>query len=214
MTARLLQRRIVPVAVFRSADDGLRAAEALLAGGIDVMEVTLRTPEAEACLRRIRGAFPSMEVGAGTVLEIDQVRRALDSGAQFGVSPGLNQAVVEAARASGLPFIPGVMTPSEIERALGLGCRLLKFFPAEAAGGVGMLKSLAGPFRHTGVRFIPLGGIHAGNAASYAALPEVAAVGGSWLLEASIIESRDWAQVTRLAREALALVAPRGDRGG
>jgi len=176
-------------------------------GGIDVIEVTLRTPGAEGAIGRIRAVFPGMLVGAGTILAVDQVRRSLDAGAQFGVSPGLNQAIVEAARASGLPFIPGVMTPSEIERALGLGFELLKFFPAEPAGGIAMLKSLAGPYGHTGLKFIPLGGIHAGNAGAYSALPIVAAVGGSWLLDPKVTGGGDWSQVTRLAREAVALVA-------
>jgi 2-dehydro-3-deoxyphosphogluconate aldolase/(4S)-4-hydroxy-2-oxoglutarate aldolase len=205
--ARVVQKRIVPVAVLRSADEGLRAAEALMEGGIDVIEVTLRTPGAEGAIGRIRAVFPGMLVGAGTILAVDQVRRSLDAGAQFGVSPGLNQAIVEAARASGLPFIPGVMTPSEIERALGLGFELLKFFPAEPAGGIAMLKSLAGPYGHTGLKFIPLGGIHAGNAGAYSALPIVAAVGGSWLLDPKVTGGGDWSQVTRLAREAVALVA-------
>src|ERR1019366_5113610 len=209
MTARIIQKRIVPVAVINRADDALRIAEALLAGGLDVIEVTLRTPEAETFIRRIRDTFPGMLVGAGTVLEVDQVSRCLEAGAQFGVSPGLNETVVEKAQAAGLPFIPGIMTPSELERALRLGCKLLKFFPAEAAGGIKMLQSLAGPYMHMGVKFIPLGGIHAGNAGAYAALPIVAAVGGSWLVDHKLIENQDWGQMTRLVQEALALVAVR-----
>jgi 2-dehydro-3-deoxyphosphogluconate aldolase/(4S)-4-hydroxy-2-oxoglutarate aldolase len=207
MTTRIVQKRIVPVAVVSRVDDALRMAEALLAGGLDVIEVTLRTPEAETCIRRIRDTFPGMLVGAGTVLEVNQVERALEAGAQFGLSPGLNEAVVEKAQDAGLPFVPGIMTPSEVERALRLGCKLLKFFPAEAAGGIKMLQSLAGPYLHTGVKFIPLGGIHAGNAGAYAALPVVAAVGGSWLVDRKLIQNQEWAQVTRLAREALELVA-------
>jgi 2-dehydro-3-deoxyphosphogluconate aldolase/(4S)-4-hydroxy-2-oxoglutarate aldolase len=210
MIQRVIQKRIVPVVVINRAEDAVRIAEALLAGGLDVIEVTLRTPESEACIRRIRKAFPDMLVGAGTVLEVEQVQRCLEAGAQFGVSPGLNETVVEQAQAAGLPFIPGIMTPSEVERALRLGCKLLKFFPAEAAGGIKMLQSLAGPYAHTGVKFIPLGGIHAGNAGAYAALPVVAAVGGSWLLDRQLIENQDWSQITRLVREALPLVAVRG----
>jgi 2-dehydro-3-deoxyphosphogluconate aldolase/(4S)-4-hydroxy-2-oxoglutarate aldolase len=209
MTVRIITKRIVPVAVIHRTDDALRIAEALLAGGLDVIEVTLRTPEAETCIRRIRDTFPAMLVGAGTVLEAGQVHRCLEAGAQFGVSPGLNETIVEKAQAAGLPFIPGIMTPSEVERALRLGCKLLKFFPAEAAGGIKMLQSLAGPYLHTGVKFIPLGGIHAGNAGAYAALPVVAAVGGSWLLDSKLIENREWTQITGLVKEALALVAVR-----
>jgi len=207
MNARIFQKRIVPVAVIERPDDALRVAEALTAGGLDIIEITLRTPEAEACIRRIRTELPDMLVGAGTILEVNQVQCCVEAGAQFGVSPGLNDAVVEKARSVGLPFIPGIMTPSEIERALGLGCQLLKFFPAEAAGGIKMLQSLAGPYRHTGAKFIPLGGVNAGNAGAYAAIPVVAAVGGSWLVERKLIEKKDWAQITKLAREALALVA-------
>jgi len=207
MTARIIQKRIVPVAVIDRPDDALRMAEALLAGGLDIIEVTLRTPEAETCVHRLRKAFPDMLVGAGTILDVNQVHRCLEAGAQFGVSPGLNETVVEKAQAAGLPFIPGIMTPTEVDRALRLGCQLLKFFPAEAAGGVKMLQSLAGPYVHTGVKFIPLGGVHAGNAGAYAALPVVAAVGGSWLVERKLVEKQDWAQITRLVKEALALVA-------
>lgn len=206
MTTRIIQKRIIPIAVIDHTADALHIAEALLAGGLDVIEVTLRTPEAETCIRRIRKAFPDMLVGAGTILEVNQVQRCVEAGAQFGVSPGLNEAVVQKALAAGLPFIPGVMTPSEIDRALQLGCKLLKFFPAEAAGGIKMLQALAGPYKHTGVKFIPLGGVHAGNAGAYAALPIVAAIGGSWLVERKLIEKQDWAQMTKLVKEALALV--------
>lgn len=206
MTTRITQKRIVPVAVIHRADDALRVAEALLAGGLDVFEITLRTPEAEMCIRRIREAFPAMLVGAGTILEVNQVQRCVEAGAQFGVSPGLNEAVVKTAQAAGWPFIPGVLTPSEVDRALQLGCKLLKFFPAEAAGGIKMLQALAGPYKHTGVKFIPLGGVHAGNAGAYAALPVVAAIGGSWLVDRKLIEKQDWPQITKLVKEALALV--------
>jgi 2-dehydro-3-deoxyphosphogluconate aldolase/(4S)-4-hydroxy-2-oxoglutarate aldolase len=207
MIARLIHKRLVPVGVIQRTEDAIPIAEALLAGGLDMIEVTLRTAEAEACIRAIRQRFPQMLVGAGTILEPGQIDRCLEAGAQFGVSPGLNENVVRHAQERGLPFVPGVMTPSEVERALALGCRLLKFFPAEAAGGIKMLQALAGPYAHTGIKFIPLGGIHSGNAPGYAALPVVAAIGGSWLLERQLIAEKNWPQITRLVSEALALVA-------
>lgn len=204
---RIFQQHLVPVAVVDDPDHAVPLAEALLAGGLGVLEVTLRTPTAAACIGRIRQAQPAMCVGAGTVLDTDQVRQARDAGAQFGVAPGLNDTVVAAARAVGLPFVPGVMTPSDVERALTFGCKRLKFFPAEAAGGVPMLQALAGPYLQTGVKFIPLGGIGPANLADYLRLPLVAAVGGSWLVERKLIAERNWARITALTAEALRLVA-------
>jgi 2-dehydro-3-deoxyphosphogluconate aldolase/(4S)-4-hydroxy-2-oxoglutarate aldolase len=146
-----------------------------------------------------------MLVGAGTVLTPEQVQRARNAGAEFGVSAGLNEAVVTKATALGMPFAPGVMTPSDIERGLGLGCKLMKFFPAEIAGGVKALKAFAGPYGHTGVKFIPLGGVNAGNMRDYLALPNVAAVGGTWIVERKLIAEKQWATITKLTAEALQL---------
>jgi 2-dehydro-3-deoxyphosphogluconate aldolase/(4S)-4-hydroxy-2-oxoglutarate aldolase len=204
---RIFQRRVVPVAVIDNADDAEPLAEALQTGGLDIIEVTFRTPAAEESLRRIRRAFPTMLVGAGTILEADQLRRAVDAGAQFGVAPGLNESVVTAAREAGLPFVPGVMTPSEVEAALVLGCKLQKLFPAETAGGLNLLKALAGPYAHTGVKFIPLGGVNIKTAPAYLALPIVAAVGGSWIAERKLIAERQWGVITSLAAEAIAMAA-------
>ncbi len=145
----ILQRRIVPVVVIDRAEDALPLAEALFAGGLDVMEVTFRTPAATAAIRNVRETFPAMFVGAGTILDEDQLHHAVDAGAQFGVAPGLNETIVSKALALKLPFVPGVMTPSDVERGLTLGCKLQKFFPAEAAGGVKMLQAFAGPFGPT-----------------------------------------------------------------
>ena len=202
---RLTRARVVPVVVLNRAEDACPLAEALLEGGLDVMEVTFRTDAAEESIRRISAAFPEMLLGAGTVLAPAQAHRARDAGAAFALAPGLNPAVVEAARGAGLAFAPGVMTPGEIERALDLGCGLLKFFPAGAAGGVAMLKALAGPYAHTGVRFIPTGGVSADNMCDYLALPVVAAIGGSWMVEPRLIEAGDWQTITERTRHALAL---------
>lgn len=204
---RICQKRVVPVVTLEKVEDAVPVAEALLAGGLDIMEITFRTAAAETCVRTIKARFPQMLVGAGTLLEVDQVRRAKDAGAQFGVSPGVNDAVVRESLALGMPFVPGVMTPTEVERALRLGCKLQKLFPASVAGGVEMLKALAGPYAHTGLKFVPLGGVNASNAADYLRLPIVAAVGGSWIADKKTIAEKNWARITSAAREILAIVA-------
>lgn len=205
MLDRIARTRIVPVVVLDREEDAEPLAEALLAGGLDVMEITFRTPAAAGAIRRIAEKFPEIWVGAGTLLEREQVLRARDAGAVFGVAPGLNPRIVEAATACGLQFAPGVMTPGEVEQAVALGCRVLKFFPAETAGGVGMLKALAGPYGHTGVRFIPTGGITANNLGDYLKLPIVAAIGGSWMVDKALVAAANWGEITRLTREALAV---------
>ncbi len=205
MLDRLAAKRIVPVIVLDDANDALPLAEALLEGGLDLMEITFRTAAAEECLRRIGSRFPEILLGAGTLLGADQVRRARDAGAVFGLAPGLNPAVVAAARECGLAFSPGVMTPGEVEQALALDCKLLKFFPAGVAGGPAMLNALAGPYGHTGVRFIPTGGITSGNVTDYLKLPVVVAAGGSWMVEKALVADGRWDEITRLTREALAI---------
>lgn len=204
MIERILAKRIVPVVVLDDAAHAEPLAEALLAGGLDIMEITFRTAAAEESIRRIAARFPEILLGAGTLLDVDQVKRARDAGAIFGLAPGLNPDTIAAAAAAGLQFSPGVMTPGEVERALSLGCKLLKFFPAEAAGGVAMLKALAGPYAHTGVKFIPTGGVSSGNLADYLKLPVVAAIGGSWMVDKKLVNAGNWAEITRLTREALA----------
>ncbi len=207
---RIAARKIVPVVVLDDADHAEPLAEALLAGGLDVMEVTFRTKAAPEAIRRIARRFPEILLGAGTLLEPGQVGQARDAGAVFGLAPGLNEPVVAAAARLGMVFTPGVMTPSEIDRALGLGCKLLKFFPAENAGGARMLAAQAAPFAHTGVRFVPTGGITAGNLADYLHLPVVAAVGGSWMVDRKLVAAGDFAEVTRRTKEALATAAAAG----
>jgi 2-dehydro-3-deoxyphosphogluconate aldolase/(4S)-4-hydroxy-2-oxoglutarate aldolase len=207
MLERILAKRIVPVVVLDHADAAEPLAEALLAGGLDIMEITFRTPAAEESIRRIAARFPQILVGAGTLLEKNQVLRAKDAGAAFGLAPGLNPQIVAFAREIGLQFSPGVMTPSDVEQALALGCRLLKFFPAETAGGVNMLKALSGPYAHTGVKFIPTGGISSANLTSYLKLPVVAAIGGSWMVDRQLVNEGKWAEITRLTQEALATAA-------
>ena len=197
---------LVPVIVLDDATLAEPLAEALLNGGLRVMEITFRTTAAEAAIRCIAKKFPDIFIGAGTVLNATHVQRARDAGAQFFVSPGLHPATVAAARETGLPILPGVCTPTEVEAALALNCTVLKFFPAEAAGGVKMLKALAGPYAHTGVKFCPTGGITADNMRDYLRLPIVAAVGGSWMVDSKLINARRFDDITRLTKEALASI--------
>lgn len=207
MIERILAKRIVPVVVLDCANDAEPLAEALLAGGLDIMEITFRTEAAQESIRRIAKAFPEVLLGAGTVLDGDQAKRAKDAGAVFGLAPGLNPQTIEAAREVGLEFSPGVMTPSEIEQALSFECKLLKFFPAEAAGGVKMLKSLSGPYAHTGVKFTPTGGITSDNLQDYLKLPVVAAIGGSWMVGKDLIAGGKWEEITEITKHALELAA-------
>lgn len=202
---QIAQTRLVPVAVIEHVEDAIPLAAALREGGVDIIEVTFRTEAAPEAIRRIRAEFPDMLTGAGTLLDVYQVEQALEAGARFGVSPGISESVVMKALSLELPFIPGVMTPSDVEKGLSLGCKLLKFFPAEAAGGIPMLKALAGPYGHTGVEFIPLGGVNLSNARAYLELPIVPAIGGSWFLDRKLIASGDWKKIAELTREAMAV---------
>lgn len=197
---------IIAVLVVDRVEDAVPLARALLAGGVDVMELTLRTPAAMDALRAIRDAVPEMVAGVGTILTPEQVVEAASAGAAFGVAPGLNRRVVEAARDAGLSFGPGVLTPSEIEQAIELDCKLLKFFPAEPSGGLTYLRAIVSPFAHLGLKFIPLGGLDAGNMAAFFADPNVAALGGSWLAPRNLIRSGKWDEITVLAKEATEMI--------
>lgn len=182
MIAKELDKiKIIPVLVLNDVEEGLKICEALYNNGLPAAEITFRTAAAEGVIREAVKRFPEMYIGAGTVLNTSDLKRAMDAGAKFAVAPGFNPAVVSEARKFNFAFIPGVCTPSEIEQAMMLGCKTLKFFPAEAAGGVTMLKSLIAPYRHLGIRFMPTGGVKPENVESYLEIPEVAAVGGTWL---------------------------------
>jgi 2-dehydro-3-deoxyphosphogluconate aldolase/(4S)-4-hydroxy-2-oxoglutarate aldolase len=198
---------VVAVLVVDRIERAVPLAEALLQGGIGVMELTLRTPVAIDALRRIRREVPDMVAGIGTVLSTDQLRQVADSGAAFGVSPGLSVRLVAEAEQLGLPFFPGIATPTDIQLAVELGCRTLKYFPAESLGGLTALRSMAAPFDHLGVRYIPLGGIHRGNLRTYLDEPRVLAVGGSWLAPRQLIEAGEWRSITENARAARAIAA-------
>jgi len=181
---------VVPVLQFDSVEQGEQVSRALLAGGVRVLEITLRTPAAMDVIRHVAGLSDELIVGVGTLT-------------RFGVSPGYTSALGAAAKAAGLPLLPGVVTPSDILAALADGYDTVKFFPAEPSGGVPMLKALYGPFRH--VRFCPTGGISAESAPSYLAQPNVVCVGGSWLTPKALVDAQDWDGITRLARAATAL---------
>lgn len=202
-----LKQRLVCVAVIEKPEDAVPLAQALLAGGLNCIEVTFRTAGAADSIARIRKEIPQMIVGAGTLLSADNVKAAVDAGAQFGVSPGLSEAVSRAAQEHKLPLFPGVITPTEVMRAMELGWKHLKFFPSETFGGVNALKALAGPFGHTGVKFIPTGSITAATLPNYLAVPQVAAIGGSWMAERKLVADKDWAKVTALTAEAMKVIA-------
>lgn len=202
-----LTQKLICVAVIDHADDAVPLTEALLAGGLNTIEVTFRTAGAADAIARIRKALPAACVGAGTLLTADQVKQAIDAGAQFGVSPGLSEAVSKAAHENKLPLFPGVVTPTEVIRALELGWKHLKFFPAETFGGVKALKALAGPFGHTGVKFVPTDGITATTLPNYLAIPQVAVIGGSWMAERKLVAEKSWGQITALTAEAMKVIA-------
>ena len=194
---------VVPVLAIERLDQALPLAEALLSGGISTLEITLRTPVALEAIRCIRRAFPDAYVGAGTVTTPEALRQVAEAGASFAVSPGLTRPLIEAAASSAIPLLPGVMTPTEVMTAMDAGFRFLKLFPAEQAGGIPMLKALAGPFKE--LRFCPTGGIGPSSAPAYLAQPNVLCVGGSWLTPRALLEAGDWQAIQALAREAVAL---------
>ncbi|MFB7242619.1 keto-deoxy-phosphogluconate aldolase [Streptomyces populi] len=194
---------VVPVVVVADALDAVPLARALVAGGLPAIEVTLRTPAALDAIRAVAAEVPDAVVGAGTVLTPEHVAASLAAGARFLVSPGWTDGLLDAMRASGVPFLPGVSTASEVVALLERGVREMKFFPAQAAGGTAYLKSLAGPLPQA--RFCPTGGIGPECAPDYLALPNVGCVGGSWMLPADAVAARDWRRVEDLARAASAL---------
>ncbi|MFH8698548.1 bifunctional 4-hydroxy-2-oxoglutarate aldolase/2-dehydro-3-deoxy-phosphogluconate aldolase [Streptomyces chartreusis] len=203
MTSVLDLAPVVPVVVIDDPSDAVPLARALVAGGLPAIEVTLRTPAALEAIGAVADAVPDAVVGAGTVITPEQVTLAVTAGARFLVSPGWTDLLLEAMRASGVPYLPGVSTTSEVVALLERGVREMKFFPAEAAGGTAYLKSLNGPLPQA--RFCPTGGIGPATAPDYLALPNVGCVGGSWMLPADAVAARDWERVEALAREAAAL---------
>ena len=200
---------IIPVIVIEDAAKAVPLAQALVKGGLPVLEVTFRTAAAAAAIAAIKKDVPEAVVGAGTLLTPDMVKAAAAAGAAFGVAPGFDPVVVAAAKEAGLPFCPGIATASELSQALTAGAKMVKFFPAEAAGGVKMIKNLLGAFRFTGVTFMPTGGINLANVTDYLAVPEIVCCGGTWVVPKDALAANDWATIEKLAADATALARNR-----
>jgi len=201
MKEQLEKYPVIPVVVIEDASKAVPVAQALAAGGLPIVEVTMRTAAAADAIAAMSAEVPDALVGAGTVLSAEQARAIVAAGAKFIVSPGLHDDVVSAASELSVPVIPGVATATEAQHAWNLGLRILKFFPAGQAGGIGMIKALAAVFRD--VQFMPTGGVSAGNLRDYLEVPAVLACGGSWLTPADAIESGDFNRITKLAAEAV-----------
>lgn len=197
---------LIPVIALKQAEQAAPLCEALARGGLPCAEITFRTEAGREAIRIVAREYPDFLLGAGTVTRIEEVEAAKEAGAQFAVAPGLNPRIVKRAQELGLPFFPGVCTPSEVEQALELGCGTLKYFPAESIGGLPLLKALYGPYKHRGLRFVPTGGIGPKNVAEYTAHPAVLAVGGSWIVSPELIDGGQWERISELTRNALRLI--------
>jgi 2-dehydro-3-deoxyphosphogluconate aldolase/(4S)-4-hydroxy-2-oxoglutarate aldolase len=195
---------VVPVVKIERADDAVPLGNALIAGGLPCVEITFRTDAAEEAIRQIATELPQIVIGAGTVLSVEHAEKAVAAGARYIVSPGFDPKVVDWCLTRDVAVTPGIATPTEINMALDKGLNILKFFPAEALGGLKTLKALAAPYG--GVKFIPTGGINSKNLADYLSLPAVHACGGSWLVTSNLISAGEFAEITRLAEEAQAIV--------
>lgn len=196
---------IVPVVVLDDAKDAAPLAKALCDGGLACAEVTFRTDAAEESIRIMSQQFPEMLVGAGTVLTTEQVNRAIDAGAKFIVSPGLNPTIVDYCIKRNIPILPGCSTPSDVEVALEYGLNVVKFFPAEPAGGLNYIKAISAPY--TNVKFMPTGGINPKNVSSYLENPAILACGGSWMVKKDLVKEGKFDEIEKLVREAVALVS-------
>lgn len=195
---------VVPVVAVDDAQAALPLADALLEGGLPVAEITFRTPAAAQTIATIAAQRPEMFVGAGTVLTLNQVDETVNAGAKFALSPGIDADVLDHAKSKGLPFAPGIMTPTELQLALKCGCSMVKFFPAMPAGGPKMLKAIAGPYAHTGIGFNPTGGVTLDNMSDWLSMPQVRAVGGTWIASQADIAGGNWSAITQNARQAVA----------
>ena len=196
---------VVPVVVLNDAKDAAPLAKALVEGGLPCAEVTFRTEAAEECIRIMANEFPEMFVGAGTVLTIDQVDRAVNAGAKFIVSPGFDPEIVDYCLSKDIPVYPGCITPSEVAQAVKRGLKVIKFFPAEQFGGVSTIKALAAPY--TGVKFMPTGGVSAKNLESYLSFDRIVACGGSWMVKGDLVKAGKFDEIKTLVEEAVQLVA-------
>ncbi|MGJ8654652.1 MAG: bifunctional 4-hydroxy-2-oxoglutarate aldolase/2-dehydro-3-deoxy-phosphogluconate aldolase [Opitutaceae bacterium] len=202
--SQLDQFPVIPVIVLDHVEDAKPLAEALLEGGLNIIEVTFRTAAAAGAIESIANAYPEMLVGAGTVVTPEQAKIAIDSGSKFGLAPGTDPETIAYFKERNIPFVPGIMTPTDIQAAVKAGCEHLKFFPAGAAGGPKLLKAMAAPYANLGVKFCPTGGVSLDNMNDYLSIPEVFAIGGSWLATKAQIANKDWGSITTQVKEALA----------
>ena len=200
---------VIPVIVIEKEEQAVPLAKALVRGGLPVLEVTFRTQAAAGAIAAIRREVPEAVVGAGTLLTVEQLKAAKAAGAAFGVAPGFDPAIIAEAKAQDFPFCPGIATASELSQALTAGCKMVKFFPAEQAGGVKMIKNLLGAFRFTGVKFMPTGGVNLSNVGDYLAVPEIVCCGGTWIVPKDALAAGDYATIEKLAAEAAAIVRTR-----
>lgn len=207
MLNQLRKYSIVPVVAVENVSDGVALAETLTNSGLEVVEITFRTTAAAEVIKEVTNQFPNLLVGAGTVLTKKDLDKAISAGSKFAVAPGCNTNILKYALENKFSFFPGVATPSDMESALEVGCNSFKFFPAEAAGGVKMLQALIGPYRHLGVQFMPTGGITVENMNSYLALPEIVAVGGTWIANSADIQAGHWAKIAENIKNAKNLLA-------
>lgn len=198
---------VIPVITIDSIESALPLADALIDGGLPVAEITFRTVTAGKVIVKLKKERPCLLLGAGTILTLENLRLAKEYGTEFGVAPGLNPEIISEAQKIGLPFFPGVVTPTEIERGINLGVKVLKFFPAEASGGVNMLKVLSAPYTHTGIKFVPTGGINVGNLERYLSLDVVLAVGGTWIAKKETIALNKWDEIRNNCWETCEVVS-------
>lgn len=205
MINKLKQFKVIPVIQINSVEQAIPLAKVLVENGLPVAEVTFRTEAAAEAIKAMREAYPEMCIGAGTVLNAEQIEQAQHAGAEFVVAPGLNPNTVRRCQEVGMPIVPGVNSPSQVEQALELGLNFLKFFPAEASGGVAMVKSLLAPY--VDVSLMPTGGIGKGNVNDYLAIDRVVCCGGTWMVAPKLIENEQWEEIGQLVREAVAHVA-------
>ncbi len=206
LPAKLSACRIIPVLVINSVDEGVKICGIFHDAGFQVVEITFRTVAAPDTIREVSSRFPGLLVGAGTILKVEDLEKACSAGAKFAVAPGCNPKIIRAAEEAEMPFFPGVSNPSDIECAYENGARIMKFFPAEASGGVKMLKALIAPYKHLGIKFVPTGGIDASNVKKYLELKEVLAAGGSWMLRQENVYAGQWDIVERDIRESALLI--------
>ncbi|MBW8035143.1 MAG: bifunctional 4-hydroxy-2-oxoglutarate aldolase/2-dehydro-3-deoxy-phosphogluconate aldolase [Planctomycetes bacterium] len=204
---KLAEYGVIPVIAIESVDHALGLADALIEGGLPVAEITFRTDAAADVISLLADKRGELILGAGTVLTPENLQKAKDCGATFAVAPGFNPDVVKKARDIDLPFVPGINNPTDIEMALSLGCKALKFFPAEASGGIKYLNAISAPYKHTGVKFIPTGGINANNLSSYLELPIILACGGTWIAKNEDIVAGNWSEITRRCKEVAKVVS-------